>query len=141
MKTLALPITLLALGILVLAGVLLLKPMNTAFGGAFTGTSAYLQTSTTTVVGPQGAAAVKTQIFAENTACKARVVTTSGLSAVMISFDDIPAAGNVGSTTVSGTVGHWQAASTTVAYDSGIYGCGTWNAYGYASSTITVSEF
>lgn len=141
MKTYTIPLTLIAIAAFLLAGILLLKPMNTALGGAFTGTSAYLQTSTTTVVGPQGAAAVKTQIFAENTACKARVVTTSGLSAVMISFDDIPAAGNVGSTTVSGTVGHWQAASTTVAYDAELYGCGTWNAYGYASSTITVSEF
>ena len=141
MKTYTYPLTALAIAILILAGILLFKPMNTALGGAFTGTSAYLQSATTTVVGPQGAAAVKTQVFAENTACKARVITTSGLSAIMISFDDIPAAGNVGSTTVSGTVGHWQAASTTVAYDSGIYGCGTWNVWAYATSTLTVSEF
>lgn len=141
MKTYTIPLTLIALAVFALTAVLMLKPFNQAFGSAFTGQSSYLQSATTTVVGPQGASVVKTQVFAENTACKSRVITTSGLSAIMISFDDIPAAGNVGSTTVSGTVGHWQAASTTVAYDSGIYGCGVWNVYGYASSTITVSEF
>lgn len=141
MKTYTIPLALIALAIFALTAVLMLKPFNQAFGSAFTGTSAYLQSATTTVVTPMRADQEKKQVFAENTACKSRVITTSGLSAIMISFDDIPAAGNVGSTTVSGTVGHWQAASTTVAYDSGIYGCGTWNVYAYATSTLTVSEF
>ena len=95
--------------------------------------------ATTTTVGPQGAAAVKTQIFAANTSCKSRIISTVN-GAVMLSFDDIPGAGNVGSTTVSGTVGHVQVASTTVAYDAELFGCGTWNAWASASTTITLVE-
>lgn len=141
MKTLALPLTLLALGLMVLASVLLFKPFNQAIGGAFTGTSAFLQYSTTTVVGPQGAAVEKNTIFAENQNCKSRVITTPGTSAIMIAFDGIAAAGNVSSTTVGASVGHLQAASTTVAYDGEIYGCSAWHAWAWSSTTLTVSEF
>jgi hypothetical protein len=137
MKTYTIPLTLLALGVLLLAGVLLLKPTDSAFGGAFTGQSAFLQLSTTTTLGP----GTTTALFAENQNCKSRVITTRGTSAVMIAFDDIPAAGNVGSTSVSGTIGHLQLASTTVAYDGELYGCSKWYGWGFASSTITVSEF
>lgn len=95
--------------------------------------------ATTTTVGPQGAGVVKTQIFAANTSCKSRVISTVG-TAIMISFDDIPQAGVVGSTTVSGTVGSVQGASTTVAYDAELFGCGVWNAWAVASTTITTVE-
>lgn len=95
--------------------------------------------ATTTTVGPQGAAAVKTQIFAANSSCKSRIISTVN-GAIMISFDDIPGAGNVGSTTVSGTVGSVQGASSTVAYDAELFGCGTWNAWASASTTITTVE-
>jgi hypothetical protein len=37
-------------------------------------------------------------------------------------------------------IGHLQAASTTVSYDSGIYGCNAVRIYSFASSIITVSE-
>lgn len=95
--------------------------------------------ATTTTVGPQGATVVKTQLFAANASCKSRVISTVG-TAIMISFDDIAGAGNVGSTTVSGTIGHVQGASTTVAYDAGLFGCGVWNAWATASTTITTLE-
>lgn len=95
--------------------------------------------ATTTTVGPQGASVVKTQIFAANTSCKSRVISTVG-TAIMISFDDIAGAGNVGSTTVSGTVGSVQGASTTVAYDAELFGCGVWNVWATASTTITTVE-
>lgn len=136
MKSLTTPITLLALGILVLAGVLLFKPLHTAIGGAFTGTSAYLQTATTTAVGPD---TVKT-LFAAKTdgSCKSRVVTTQGTSAIMLSFGDTT---GFGSTTIGGTAGHLQAASTTEVYDGELYGCGRVTAFAWASSTLTTSEF
>lgn len=121
-------------------GVFLYTPTETALGGAFTGTAARVSYATTTVVGPQGAGVVRTQIFAMNTSCKSRVISTDGTSAIRISFNNIPTTGNVGSTTLGASVGTIQLASTTVAYDSEIYGCATWNAWGYASTTLTLTE-
>lgn len=111
-----------------------------ANGGAFTGTASNPVMSTTTVVGPQGSAVVKTQVFARNAACKSRIITTDGTSAIRISFKDIPGSGNIGSTTVGVGVGHYQAASTTVAYDAEIYGCSAWNIWAWASTTLSVTE-
>jgi hypothetical protein len=43
--------------------------------------------------------------------------------------------------TPTGAFGHLQAASTTVVYDSGLYGCGAVKIYGFdANSVITVTE-
>ncbi len=133
-----------ALGILlaVMLGILAIFSLSTpnADGAAFTGTASNVRLATTTVVGPQGSAVVKTQVFAANAACKSRVITTNGTSAIRISFKDIPGSGNIGSTTVGATVGHLQLASTTVAYDSEIYGCSTWNIWAWASTTLSVTE-
>lgn len=134
MKTLALPLTLLALGLLVLAGVLFTQQTNTAQGSAFTGQPAYLQIATTTAVGPD----TKKQLFAENGYCRARVITTHA-SNLFLLFGD-PGNGDLSSTTLSGTTGHLQLASTTVAYDSGIYGCGKWWSLAQASTSVTLSE-
>ena len=118
-----------------LAGVLLLKPFNQALGGAFTGQAAYLQTATTTTVGPQ----TKITIFAAKTdnSCKARVITTN-YTGVFLSFGDTT---GFGSTTITNGTGHWQPASTTVAYDGELYGCGRVTGYAVASTSITTSEF
>lgn len=139
MKSNTISIALVALALLLLAGVIAMKPLYQTHGAAFTGQAAYLQIATTTVVGPQD---ITDTIFSARTdgSCKARIVSTTGGSAIMLVFGD-PANGDLSSSTVSGTVGHWQAASTTVAYDSGLYGCGRWSAYSYATQTITVSEF
>ena len=133
------PIIALSLAMLVLAGVIMFKPFNSAQGAAFTGLASYLQTATTTTVGPQGNAGAAITIAAAQTdgSCKARVVTTTS-QGIMISFGDTT---GFGSTTIGGQAGHLQAASTTVAYDGGIYGCGRMSAYGFASTTITVSQF
>lgn len=72
-------------------------------------------------------------VFATST-CSARIISTVN-KPIMITFTDI--AGQ----TPSATFGHVQSASTTVAYDSGIYGCGALKVYGFDSNTvITVSE-
>lgn len=72
-------------------------------------------------------------VFATST-CAARVVSTTGTSGIMLGFSDkqgfVP----------TGNVGHWQPASTTVAYDSGQYGCGAVRIYSFVAQTITVSE-
>lgn len=130
-----------ALGALlaVMLGVLAMFSFSTptADGAAFTGTVSRLDTSTSTSVGPQAVPAVT--LFQISADCDARVVSTQG-SAIMLSFGE-PLAGNVSSTTLSGSVGHVQAASTTVAYDAEVFGCGRWTAWGFATSTVTVSEF
>lgn len=137
MKTQSISLALIGLALFILAGILMLKPLYQAEGSAFTGTRAFLQTATTTAVGPQDG---EDTIFASNETCNARVVTTRGDSAIMLSFGD-KTNGDFSSTTLSGTVGHLQLASTTVVYDSGLYGCGRWTVYAWASSTLTVSEF
>ena len=139
MKTYTIPLALIGLAVFLLAGVLLFKPMYQVDGAGWMPVAQQLATST--VVGPQGTAVVKNQIFAENGACKSRVITTDGTSAIRISFDDIASAGNLGSTTVRATLGFLQLASTTKEYDSAIYGCGVWNGWAWASTTLTVAEF
>lgn len=117
---------------------LIFNQMPQAEGSAFTGTNAFLQIATTTAVGPQDG---EDTIFASNETCKARIVTTQGMTGgIMISFGD-KTNGDFSSTTLSGQIGHYQAPSTTIAYDSGLYGCGRWTAYSHASQTISISEF
>lgn len=104
---------------------------NFAKASAPSGLPATMATSSTIVVGTSSI----TTLFADNLMCSSRVISTVA-QPIMLSF------GAMSSTTPSGTIGHYQAASTTVAYDSGIYGCGLVSAYGFnASTTITKSEF
>jgi hypothetical protein len=125
---------------IIVMGVFLYTPAQNALGESFTGTASNVTTAKTTTVGPQGTGVVRTQIFAGNSQCKSRIISTDGTSAIRISFKDIPGAGNVGSTTIGAGIGTIQLASTTVEYNSGIYGCGTWNAWAYTSTTITLTE-
>lgn len=107
-------------------------------GSAPSGQSSYLQSATTTATGPQQ---IK-KIFSATTNCKARVISTRE-TALMVVFGATTTlnAGDIGTSSVSATIGHVQAASTTVAYDGGIYGCGEWWAFGFSSTTITTSSF
>ncbi len=70
-----------------------------------------------------------TQIAATST-CTARTISTSGASAVMLGFSAFQG------TTTTGSFGMYQAASTTVTYDSGQFGCGQISAFSYATSTV-----
>jgi hypothetical protein len=63
--------------------------------------------------------------------CSARIVTTYA-SPVMLTFSD--------TYTPTGTFGHLQPASTTVAYDSGQYGCGKVKVFGFVQTQITVTD-
>ena len=77
-------------------------------------------------------------LFATST-CTARIVTTTS-TPILIKFGD-----NSGYT-ISNNIGHIQPATTTQAYDSGLYGCGLWTAVNIGSAyggiaSITVTEF
>lgn len=96
----------------------------------------HLQVATTTAVGPDSVVT----LFDDETSptCHSRVITTSS-QGIRLSFGDTA---GFGSTTLSNTVGHYQAASTSVVYDSALYGCGLMSAIGLVSSTtITISSF
>lgn len=78
-------------------------------------------------------ASAASTITATTTWCSSRVITTTGRD-VMLTFDDAK--------TPTGLFGHYQAASTTVAYDSGIYGCGAIKGFARdANTSVTVSIF
>lgn len=106
-----------------------------AGASAMNGVGARVATTSTSAVGP----GQKIMIFGSSTNamwrtnCAARVITTVA-SPIMIEF------GPQGSTTVSGMIGHLQAASTTIAYDGDIYGCDLVTVYSFSSSTITLTE-
>lgn len=71
-------------------------------------------------------------VFATST-CGARIISTTA-SPIMITFSD-----NQGSVP-TGTFGMLQAASTTVNYDNGQYGCAAVRVYSFVSGPITVME-
>lgn len=94
--------------------------------------------ATTTAVGPQEVIT----IFSNKSNCSSRIIsTTDGTGkAIQLLFGD-PTNGDVASTSISEVVGHLQAASTTIVYDAGVYGCGRWTARSAASTALLISEF
>ena len=138
-KSLALPLTLIALGLIVLSGVLYVNKPNNAIGAGYLGFAVTQQFATTTTVGPEATKAVT--IFSEtaDASCHSRVVGTKN-TPITILFGD-PSGGNLSSTTHNASTGFVQGASTTVAYDAGVFGCGKWTATSSVSTTITVAEF
>lgn len=80
------------------------------------------------------ASQTSTQLYATST-CASRIIgqASSSLRAVFQDNAVFP----------SGTFGHIHSGSTSVAYDSGIYGCGLWRIYNPSDSevTFTITEF
>ena len=72
-------------------------------------------------------------MIAATSTCAARIVSTTA-SPIMLYFSDFKGQ------RPTGIAGHQQAASTTVAYDGGIYGCGAVYAYSFTSGPITITE-
>lgn len=99
------------------------------------GYPAQVATTSILAVGPQAnmyAFGTTTRESAYN--CSARVISTD-YQPIRISF------ASVSSTTLSTSVGIYQAASTTVAYDAALYGCGYVTVRGLnASTTIQLVE-
>src|SRR3990167_1586223 len=106
-----------------------LSAINQAGASAPSGLPATIATTSTVEIGPQ----LNKVLFATST-CAARIVSTATSTA---SFQFT---GALGTTSLTSSVGHQQAASTTVVYDSGVYGCGVMTGFAYSSSTVTISE-
>jgi len=117
---------------------------NSAFGSAPAGVSAGFGSATTTVVGPLNAVTIFDGVNSAGIPkrCSSRVISTTDGSgqAIQILFGD-PTNGDIASTSLSEFVGNLQSASTTIMYDSGLYGCSRWTAYATASTTLLLTEF
>ena len=124
-------------GIIALAAAFFITT-NKTFSAAPSGLSASLATTTTFTVGPQQ----NLRLFTANTNCAARVIRTQGVPIVLTFFDPTTSVGSdvVSSSTLKAIVGFIQAASTTVAYDSGLYGCGEVWGFAEASTSLTKME-
>ena len=130
-------------GLAIIIGMIALTAMlltQRAYGEAPSGLKAAFATTSTATVGPQkpNVASTTVTVFGNETNCSARVISTVG-TPIMLLFSNAM----ISSTTANPTAlyGHTQAASTTVVYDSGQFGCGYVSAYAFSSTTITVSEF
>ena len=71
------------------------------------------------------------QQIAATTTCASRIVTT-GAAGAGLSFND-----QVLNAT---SIGHWQAASTTVSYDGALYGCGVMRARANGATSLLITE-
>lgn len=106
-------------------------------GSAPSGLVATERANATTEVGPD----IAVSIFSASN-CSSRVISTSDGAGQPIYFTLSNINGRaLGSSTVAVSTGHYQAASTTVVYDGGTYGCGEWMAVAEASTTLALSEF
>lgn len=118
------------LALTVAFSVALLMELRTPQAGAASFPGGQAAIATTSVAAVTGTAST---VFATSSACAARMITTQG-SEIRVTFSDY--AGQ----SPTATFGHNQPASTTVAYDGGIYGCGLVKVFSYSNQTLTVSE-
>ena len=109
---------------LVLRPTVSVRPLGQATSGLVANVASSTSESVSTTAGV---------IVSTSTACASRVIT-SRAQPLMLTFSDY--AGQ----TPTGTFGHLQTASTTVVYDSGVYGCGLVKAYAFGTDTITVTD-
>jgi len=120
-------------------------------GAAPMGLRAEFISATTTEIGPQATSTIfvsKNRDSGQRRNCTSRIISTTDGSGIPILFtlgeptnNDFSSSTQSGNQGLSLVRGHFQAGSTTIAYDSGIYGCGEWNAIAPASTTVTLTEF
>lgn len=72
-------------------------------------------------------------LFATSTGCSSRAITTKA-GYLMLTFT------NKNGQTPTGDLGHYQAASTTEIYDSGLWGCGFVKALSNVTQVVTISD-
>lgn len=118
-----------------------MTPVPMSFGAAGEGIQARVASSSTWTVGPQE---TKVWFYGNNSqtgsVCAARIISTTG-NDIAITFSGTSS--STATSTLSSTVasGNIQLASTTVAYDGSVYGCGYLGFRGYgATSTIRIIE-
>lgn len=120
------------IGVLLLVAVIVFTVIGidkqTAIGSSPPGAAAVVGTSTN-VVSVAGTAQL---LFATSTNCTSRVIGTQ--SEVKLTFSDRTGARPTGAN------GHIQAASSTVVYDGGLYGCSAVWVYPYGADTISITE-
>jgi len=105
------------------------KPVT--FGAASPGTAATVATSTAVAMAANTVQTIVASSTSGTSNCLARVIGTTA-AAVTLTFNDIYSPG--------GQSGFVQPASTTVAYDASVYGCGKVKAYSFAAQTLNVQE-
>ena len=113
-------------------------PNGPAFGGAPQGTNVGSTSLLSYYYGEVSASGTVGILYETKKSCASRVITTAS-SSIRIGMS---------STTPSANSGVLQVASSTVAYDGEIYGCGMWSVYGYSvpgtavgAHTISILEF
>jgi hypothetical protein len=117
------------LGAILLTAFLLIWNTQRVQGNGFIGVTVNVASSTSQII-PARTARV---LFATSTPCTTRIIT-SRASPLMLTFS------NYNNASPTGVFGHYQAASTTVAYEAGVYGCGLVKVYADVADTITVTE-
>jgi len=98
------------------------------FASAPSGLSTTIATSSKLAVSATPFVAIAT-----STNCAARIISTTGAE-IRLTFTELTG------DTPSGTKGYSQAASTTVVYDGGQFGCGAVKVYSFGNSTIEATE-
>lgn len=105
------------------------SPFSTQLGSTVSnGIVPKVYSAATATAGPQ----VVLTVAAAKTGCVSRTLSTLGVP-IMLSFSS--------DVTPSATAGHAQAASTTVTYENGSFGCGAITAFAFSSTTVTVTAF
>lgn len=113
--------------LLIVAAIYIGNPV--AHASAPSGLPATVSTSSSAAIG----AGTVTLLAATSSNCAARVVSTGG-SAALMTFSD-----NQG-LQPTGVYGVFQPASTTVAYDSGLYGCNAIRIFSYTAQPVSITE-
>ena len=122
------------LAVLALTALLALTLYSFSFYARFAGASAPsgLQADVATSSVFAIAARTSSSLFATSS-CAARIIQT-GISPIMLTFS------NYAGQSPTGTFGVLQAASTTVVYDSGQYGCGLVKGFSDVAQSLTLTE-
>lgn len=113
--------------------------VSTKLGGTPGNLASDVATTSTVAVGDRTVSV----LFATSTnvgQCAGRTVSTQA-NAIIIQFSEGTRGPNA-TTSLLANQGHVQAASTTVNYDSSVYGCGAWRVIssGIGSTTLTITE-
>lgn len=118
----------LIIALTLLLGIEILSRRN--FGQATPGLQA--KVATTTLSRTIG---TSQSLLVASSTCVNRIITTAGGSGggIYLTFSDIQGI------VPTATTGHFQAGSTTVAYDSGLYGCDAVRAISATGANVTVS--
>ncbi len=116
---------------LLVAGWLVHTTPQAKFGAATSGLPGRIATTSISIIAAGG---VNTLIATSS--CVARIVSTQAASGVYLTMSDYAGQSPSG----TGNLGFWQGASTTVAYDSGVYGCGLVKAYSFGAQVLTLSD-